>query len=72
MFNGATLWGPGLQRAGWPCSRRCCQRRKLAELCRILSITFKAPDIAVAVEDMDALREEITKMGDGAIFEPGS
>ena len=48
-------------------AHRTCQ-----ELCGILSITFKAPDIAVAVEDMDALREEITKMGDGAIFEPGS
>jgi hypothetical protein len=46
--------------------------RTCKELCGILDITFQGPDIAVAAEDMDALREEITKMGDGAIFEPGS
>jgi hypothetical protein len=40
------------------------------ELCRISSRPFKSPSIAVAAEDMNALREEITKMGDGAIFEP--
>jgi hypothetical protein len=41
------------------------------ELCSTLSKKFESPRIAVAAENMDALREEITKMGDGAIFVPG-
>lgn len=41
-------------------------------LCNFAKIEFKPPSIAVAAENMDALREEITKMGDGEIFEPES
>jgi hypothetical protein len=40
------------------------------DLCEALSIKFEAPRIAVAAENMDALRQEITKMGYGEIFEP--
>jgi hypothetical protein len=39
------------------------------QLCTILSINFEAPRIAVAAENVDALVEEITKMGDGGIFD---
>jgi len=42
------------------------------ELCGILSRKFESPWIAVAAEDTDALREEITQMGDGETFEPES
>jgi hypothetical protein len=41
-------------------------------LCTFAKIEFKPPSIAVAAENMDALREEITKMGDGEMFEPES
>jgi hypothetical protein len=41
------------------------------QLCVVLSIRFQAPRIAVAAEDMEAVRQEITKMGDGVMFEPG-
>jgi hypothetical protein len=40
------------------------------QLCELLTIEFKVPRIAVATENMDALRQEITKMGYGEIFEP--
>ena len=40
------------------------------QLCTVLSISFEAPRIAVADEDMHAVRQEIIKTGDGAMFEP--
>jgi hypothetical protein len=42
------------------------------ELCIILSKKFETPTLAIAGEDMGALQEEITRMGDGQIFERGS
>ncbi len=39
------------------------------QLCTILSINFEAHRIAVAAENLDTLRDEITRMGDGGIFD---
>ena len=50
----------------------CTAHETSRELCNILSRKFESPWIAIAAENMDALREEITKMGDGEIFEPES
>jgi hypothetical protein len=41
------------------------------QLCAVLSISFEAPRIAVAAEDMHAVRQEIIKAGGGTIFEHG-
>jgi hypothetical protein len=41
------------------------------QLCAVLSIRFQALRIAVAAEDVGAVRREITKIGDGAMFEAG-
>ena len=46
----------------------CLAHEASKELCNILSKKFEAPGIALAAEDMDALREEVTKMGDGGII----
>lgn len=42
-----------------------CQR-----LCTLLSVEFEAPRIAVAGEDMDSVKQEIIKIGDGGIYAP--
>jgi hypothetical protein len=48
----------------------CLAHEVSKELCNILSRKFESPWIAVADENVSALKEEITKMGDGEIFDP--